>query len=79
MVEIKHYGNVSKPNVSWLYLPSILEHAEGQSSVTSVLSVGSEHVEFNRGTLETDLHSFQFVLLESCLCLHPGENVAPSH
>lgn len=49
VAEIKHcYLNVSKPNVSWLYLPSVSEYAEGQSSITSVLNVGSEHVELNR-------------------------------
>lgn len=44
VAEIKHYLNVSQPNVSWLYLPSISGYAAGQSSV---LNVGSEHLELN--------------------------------
>lgn len=77
MAEIKHcYLNVSKPNVSWLYLPSISEYAKGQSSVTSVLNVGSEHVRLN-GEL-------WLALLPVCshyimLHMHPDENVAPCH
>lgn len=80
MAEIKHcYLNVSKPNVSWLYLPSILEYAKGQSLVTSVLNVGSEHVESSTGNSGKWL-----ALLPVCspwvtLHVHPDENVAPCH
>lgn len=48
MAEIQHcYLNFSKPNVSWLYLPSVSEYAKGQSLITLVLNVGSEHVELS--------------------------------